>query len=129
MNQGFIKYLKALAFFSLAAALIYFLLNYFTLGTPLHLPKPWALFVFVVVLSALFHYGLLAYGSQDNRSFVRYYMSASTFKILIYVLVIVIVAIAKKELIKPFAVNFFVLYILFTVFEVFYLQKMYLTKK
>ena len=128
MPSEFIRFLKSLAVFSLVAAALYAALIYYTTGTSMYLPKSWGLFAFVILMTAAFHYGLLTIGNQDNRSFVRYYMSASTFKILIYVVIIIIVAFTQKALIKPFAVYFFVLYILFTAFEVMYLQKMYLKK-
>lgn len=129
MPSGFIHFLKSLGIFAVISAALYFALIYYTKNTAVELPKPWGLFGFVLLMTIAFHYGLLTMGNNDNRSFVRYYMSASTFKILIYVVIIVIVAFVNKAVIKPFAIHFFVLYILFTVFEVMYLQKMYLKKQ
>lgn len=118
-----IHYLKSLSIFLIAAALIYYLLNDFLDAAGYMLHKQWGLYVFFAVMALSFHAGLIYMGSEDNRAFVKYFMAASVIKILICVLVFVLFAVARPYQAKAFGIRFLVLYLLFMIFEVFYLQK------
>ena len=77
------------------------------------------------LLTAVFHGGLLYIGRDDAKAFIRFYMGASIFKILLFVVIFVFAGFLNPTMLKAFAVHFFLLYILFTSFEVMYLQKNY----
>jgi len=78
----------------------------------------WFLVAYFFIVTATFHYGLLKTTTGKPQIFVRYFMAATTFKLLIHLLVIVIYCMLFKSTAMPFVLSFFTLYILFSVFEV-----------
>src|SRR6476659_6105857 len=76
------------------------------------------LLVFFFLTTALFHYGLLSAARSSNRNIVTYYMLSTAFKLLLYFGIIIGYALLNKGKAVPFIVNFFTLYVFFTVFEV-----------
>lgn len=92
-------------------------------------PLSWALFGFFVVITALVHYILLRSGEGDPKAFVRMFMGLTTFKLFIFLVVIVLYAFANKALAVQFIIHFLVFYLLFTTFEVALLYKHFLPKR
>jgi hypothetical protein len=78
----------------------------------------WALLVYFVLLTLLFHVGLVQTSKGRPQVFIRYYMASTTFKLLLHMGVIVIYAIFNKEDAIRFITSFLVFYIIFTAFEV-----------
>ena len=78
----------------------------------------WGLVLFFTVTTAAFHYGLISSSEKGNRNVVRYYMLSTAVKLMLYFLIMVGYSMVRPAETIPFVSNFFVLYILFTVFEV-----------
>jgi len=84
----------------------------------LYFEQVFFLLVFFFLTTALFHYGLLSAARSSNRNIVTYYMLSTAFKLLLYFGIIIGYALLNKGKAVPFIVNFFTLYVFFTVFEV-----------
>jgi hypothetical protein len=76
------------------------------------------LFLLFYVIGALVHFVLLRITSLNPRKFVSYFMLATFFKLMNYLIVILVYVLYVKEGILPFILSFFILYIIYTVFEV-----------
>jgi len=81
-------------------------------------------FPFMVILfaglTALFHVGLVRSGKKGNQVFVRYYMGATTFKLFLLMAVIIVYAFFIELDTRSFIIIFFLLYVIYTSFEVSY---------
>jgi hypothetical protein len=116
-------YLKSLLVFVIAAWVIYYFMDGFFINSGYAMQKPWGLFMFFTAMILAFHIGLIYMGTVDDKAFVKYFMAASVIKILICILVFILFAVAKPMETKAFAMRFILLYALFMIFEIFYLQK------
>jgi hypothetical protein len=74
--------------------------------------------IFFTVLTAAFHSGLARTAKTGTKNFIRYYMTATAVKLLLYIAVIVIYAVINKPGVMAFALCFLLHYCAFTVFEV-----------
>jgi len=117
MQRDFLNFLKAILVFSLLiAGLIYWSSLTFFAGKINHIT--WLLFGYINVLILLFHAGLLRAARGKPQAFVRYYMGATTFKLLIHIVVILLYCLFNRSEAVRFIVTFLIFYILFTGFEV-----------
>jgi len=112
--QHFILWLTLLSF---VLALLVFLLDRFLPSGILSPALPYLLILFYVI-TAVVHYVLLKITVLNPRKFVGYFMLATFLKLLNYLIVIVVYVFIVKEGILSFVLSFFVLYIIYTVFEV-----------
>lgn len=78
----------------------------------------WGLLFYFTVLTLLFHLGLEMASKGKAQAFIRFYMGATSFKLMIHLGVILVFAFSYKTLAVPFIVSFIVFYFLFTAFEV-----------
>lgn len=78
----------------------------------------WQILAYFSVLSFSFHYGLVKSSTGRPQNFIRYYMAATTFKLLIHLGVILVYSMTHKEKAIPFIISFMIAYALFTTFEV-----------
>jgi hypothetical protein len=92
-------------------------------------PLSWVLLGFFVVITATMHFILLRSGQGDPKAFVRMFMGLTTFKLFIFLLVIVAYAFTHKATAVSFILHFLVFYLLFTTFEVVLLYKHFLPKR
>ncbi|MGL5890830.1 MAG: hypothetical protein ACRC3B_13135 [Bacteroidia bacterium] len=92
-------------------------------------PLSWVLLCFFVVVTALVHYILLRSAQGDPKAFVRMFMGLTTFKLFIFLLVIVAYAFTHKATAVAFILHFLVFYLLYTSFEVVLLYKHFLPKR
>lgn len=81
----------------------------------------WVIPVFYFMIYAAFHYGLLM-SATDGQGFVRYYMAATFFKLLILVAIIITYTLFNKDNATAFVINFMFTYFAFMTFEVIYLR-------
>lgn len=77
----------------------------------------WWLPVFIAVVTAFLHSGLLQ-RKENNKAFIRFYMGSTGIRLFIYLTTIIVVAMVNKQVALPFALCFFFFYICFTAFEV-----------
>lgn len=74
--------------------------------------------IYFLLLTAIFHFGLVKASSGKPALFIRYYMAATSFKLLIHMMLLVVLALFYKAEIVRLTVTFLVFYLFFTVFEV-----------
>jgi len=94
-----------------------------------YLPVLPFLLLFFVATSVLIHAYQLKLAKKDFAKFTRSNMLITFFKLVLYSAVAVIYMVADKENARVFVICFMVLYLIFTVFEVFSLIKIPNSKK
>jgi phosphatidylglycerophosphate synthase len=86
-------------------------------------------FVFVYLIATnLVHAYFLKNANSKGSRFNSQYMAASFLKMFFYLIVAIVFVILNKEIAKPFLINFLVLYVIFTIFEVYEISKAVRTK-
>lgn len=83
-----------------------------------YLPVFWILFSVISLFTALFHYSVLQVGNKELTKFSSKFMTFAGIKMIIYLIIIVIYVFSFPEKAKFFLISFFILYMLYTVFEV-----------
>lgn len=86
-------------------------------------PAPWVLVVFFFIMAMGFYAGLLYSAEGNPKGFVRFYMAGTFVKLLIFFAVIIFFGLMKPAAAQGFIFNFFVVYLIFMVFEVGYLYR------
>jgi hypothetical protein len=94
-----------------------------------YLPVLPFLLLFFAATSVLIHAYQLKLAKKDFAKFTRSNMLITFFKLVLYSAVAVIYMVADKENARVFVICFMVLYLIFTVFEVFSLIKIPNSKK
>jgi hypothetical protein len=94
-----------------------------------YLPALPFLLLFFAATSVLIHAYQLKLAKKDFAKFTRSNMLITFFKLVLYSAVAVIYMVADKENARVFVICFMVLYLIFTVFEVFSLIKIPNSKK
>ena len=79
----------------------------------------WWMLGYFFLLTAAFHWGLVAASKGNPQAFIRYYMGATSFKLLIHLGVLVLYAFFYGEHVVRFIVTFLFGYVLFPGLEVF----------
>jgi hypothetical protein len=83
----------------------------------------WWLLVFFGLITFLFHWGITRATQSRPQVFVRYYMGATTLKLMLNLVIIVVYALLHRDLAVSFIITFMIFYFLFTVFEVIFTWK------
>jgi len=83
----------------------------------------WALWGFFVVSTAAIHYVLVKISEKNPKLFVGYFMGITAVKLFGYLIIITIYALLKREAALGFTMQFLVLYLLYSGFEVVMLMK------
>ena len=83
-----------------------------------YLPVFWILFGIITVFTAGFHYSVLLVSEKETSKFTSKFMMVSGIKMIIYLIIIVYYAFSFPEKASIFLISFFILYLLYTVFEV-----------
>ncbi len=110
------KYIIRLLIFSLLIAILAFAL-YATVLSRFYLPvMPWVL-LFFVLISLATHYILIKAGESRITKFSTSFMGVTSIKLFLYLIFIVVYLINDKSNALVFVISFFILYLLFTVFE------------
>lgn len=78
----------------------------------------WVIQLFMVVLMAYLYRGLLRAGEKGNQHFVRYFMGTTALKLFLFMIILVGYALMNKETAVAFILHFFVMYLLYTIFEI-----------
>jgi L-asparagine transporter-like permease len=117
MAQDLRTFYLRLSLFTIVVALVYYGIRQLGFTLLDHPAFPFVL-VFFALTTAGFHLGLVKAEARGNQQFVRFYMGATTAKLLLYMVVIVIYAFLVDENTRIFLIDFFLLYLLYTSFEV-----------
>ena len=78
----------------------------------------WAIYFYFVVVTVLFHFGLLRSSEGRPQIFVRYYIGTTTFKLMLHLGILVLYSLFNKPDAMRFIFTFMIFYFLFTAFEV-----------
>lgn len=115
--QNHKKFFFVLIIFSAA---VYFLFRFLQPSIPerFYFKDYWWLVLFFAAATTVFHTGLIRNFNKSHREVVRYYMMATAVKLFVYIGLFVGYALINRPQSLPFIITFFLLYILFTVFEV-----------
>jgi hypothetical protein len=117
MTKKYGKFILKLFILSLIAGLTAYLLDLAVPEGIITNVYPYLILLFLII-SAMVHYVLLRISELNPRKFVGYFMLATTLKLLIYLVVVFIYVLLVKSGILQFILAFFILYIIYTVFEV-----------
>ncbi len=115
--KPFVNFLVRLLLYSLAIALLFYF-------TEPHLPAKVAFFNFwwiqvVVILATIaFHYGLTRSVKSGGQAFVRYFMGATSLKLMVFMMVMIVYGLVNRESAFGFILHFFMFYLFYTIFEV-----------
>lgn len=83
-----------------------------------YLPIFWVILALIAILTALFHYSIIQVKEKGVTKFSTRFMMVSGVKMIIYLALIVSYVFSNSEKATPFLISFFVLYLIYTVFEV-----------
>ncbi len=78
----------------------------------------WMIYVYFIVLTILFHYGIVRTAKSRPQVFIRYYMGATTIKLLFHLGIIIFYSFFHRTEAVLFIITFMIMYLLFTAFEV-----------
>jgi hypothetical protein len=112
------NFLRNLAIFSGITGLIIGVLAYFT-GDALVHPYIWFIFGFFILITAGTFYITRLGISYDNDNFQLYYFGSMGFRMILCIGVVFVYVFMFSENELQFVLNFFVLYFLFTGFEIY----------
>ena len=126
--QAFKKFVfRELIFAGILAAIAYVLFQ-----TALHeyyLPVFWVLFGIITVFTAVFHLSILQVSDKNSAKFSSKFMMVSGIKMIVYLMLIVYYAFSFPEKARIFLISFFILYMLYTIFEVILIVNYFKKKK
>jgi len=125
--NAFRKFLIRELIFALIIAIISYVL-FQTVLKEYYLPVFWLLFGIITIFTAVFHLSVLQVSDKSSAKFSSKFMMVSGIKMIVYLMLIVYYAFSFPEKAKTFLISFFILYLLYTVFEVFLIVR-YLKKK
>jgi len=116
MKSPYIAFLKNLLIFSLIIVIIYIVLSYLLPVTWFSMALPF-LFPFFIATTLISYHVLLKSLHRRFSKFVNRFMGATAIKLLWYLAVMVTYILIFRYDAIPFAINFFILYLCFTIFE------------
>jgi hypothetical protein len=117
MAQTYRSFLLRLFIFSLVIGLVVLLL-YLFLPPEIVSPSLPYLVIYFFIITAAVHYALVRSTAYSARRFVSYFMLATFVKFFIYIVTVFAYAYFNRSDLLPFVISFFILYILYTIFEV-----------
>ncbi len=117
MKSVYLNFLKRIIIFSVAFALICFIVGYFLPYESITPALPY-LFLFFLSVTLVVHYVLLKASEKRFSKFTTYFMLATFLKLMLYIAVLLIYVLLNRSDAIPFIITFFILYIFYTVFEV-----------
>lgn len=116
MKAPYISFLKNLLIFSLIIVTIYIVLSYLLPVTYFSVALPF-LFPFYIGTSLISYHFLLKSLHKRFSKFVNRFMGTTAIKLLWYMVVMVSYILIFRTDAVPFSINFFILYICYTIFE------------
>jgi hypothetical protein len=86
-------------------------------------PGFWQIQIFMIAVALVSHAGLERAGLKGNQYFVRQFMATTGLKLFLYMIVMVGFAVLNREMAVGFIVHFFMMYLLYSVFEIAFIYK------
>ncbi|MBB6609797.1 hypothetical protein H7F15_01990 [Pontibacter sp. Tf4] len=112
------NFIKKLGLYSVVIGLLVGALQFYTGNQLVHV-HVWWLFGFMIVVTALTFYVSRLGVSYDNDNFQLYYFGSMGFRMILSIALIFVYVFLYSENELQFVLNFFVLYFLFTGFEIY----------
>lgn len=78
----------------------------------------WVIQLVMILATLLFHYGLTRSAKSGGQAFVRYFMGATSVKLMIFMMVMIVYGLINKDAAFAFILHFFFFYFLYTIYEV-----------
>ena len=122
MRKELFGFLKAISIFSLITTALLFVASVALPAGKINAVSWWVL-IYFILLTIIFHAGLLKSSQGKPQVFIRYYMGATTFKLIIHVMAILLYSLFNRNDAVRFIITFLIFYILFTAFETVYAVK------
>lgn len=116
MKTPYISFLKNLLVFSLIIVIIYIVTSYLLPATYFSVALPF-LFPFYIGTTLISYHFMLKSLHRRFSKFVNQFMAGIAIKLLWYMIIMVSYILIFRADALPFAINFFILYICYTVFE------------
>lgn len=113
----FKKFIFSEIIFTVIVAAIALLL-FKTVLSAFYLPVFWFLIGIIALLTAIFHYSIIQIQDEGASKFANRFMMVSGIKMMIYLAIITSYSFLFPEKAKVFLITFFILYILYTFFEI-----------
>lgn len=119
--------IREIVFAAILAIVAYVLFQ--TILKDYYLPVFWILFGVISIITAIFHYSVLQVGNKELSKFSSKFMMFAGIKMIIYLFIIVLFVFSFPDKAKFFLISFFILYLLYTVFEVILILNYFKKKK
>jgi hypothetical protein len=115
LKNSLTKFFVNTLVFSLALSVVAYVVS---MTTDIIRPHVYYILLYFFLVTFIFHYGLVTSLKGRPQQFIRYFMGATTMKLLIHITAVVIYALLNRADAINFILSFFVVYIVFTVYEV-----------
>jgi hypothetical protein len=83
----------------------------------------WQIYLYFTILTILFHYGIVMSTRSRPQVFVRYYMAATTIKLLLNLGIIVVYSVLHRDMAVRFIITFMIMYFIFSIFEMIFVMR------
>ena len=117
MKSLFKAFFKQLVIYTVVIMAVGFALSYF-LPAGIITPTMPFLVIFFLIMTSLVHWYLLRSLDSKPGKFINTFLATTTIKLLLYMTIILVYVFVNKHDAISFAITFFLLYILYTVFEI-----------
>lgn len=118
MNMVLLRFWGLLALYSLIVFLIMEVMERYLFPVQWVYSQRFLIQSFMMLVTALMLFGLLRAASRSGGAFIRFAMGASAIKLFLFISIMVVFGIIDRSNAVAFILNFFVLYLFYTVFEV-----------
>lgn len=118
MNPALLRFWGLLALYSMTVFLIMELLERYLFPVQWVYAQRFLIQAFMMLVTAFILFGLLRAASRSGGAFIRFAMGASAIKLFLFITIMVIFGVLDRSNAVAFILNFFVLYLFYTIFEV-----------
>ena len=115
-------FLLKLFLFSLFIAIAMFCWNHFA-SEKFYVKDIWFVFGFFILATSAVHYRMIVAEKKKPAQFINSYMAVTGIKLFLFLLIILVYCLLNRTNAINFAIGFFVLYFLFSAFEVIALMR------
>ena len=119
---SFKGFLSGLLLYSLVIAIIFYFVEP-TLSDKVVYKPFWIIQIIMIVSNLIFHFGMSRAAKAGGQAFIRYFMGATSAKLMVFLMIIVVYGLLNKGNSFGFILHFLVFYLLYTVFEVYFAYK------
>ncbi len=113
----FVNFLIRLMLYSLVIGLLFFFAEPY-LPAKVAFPGYWWIQLIIICVTIGFHYGLTRSVKAGGQTFIRYFMGATSLKLMVFMMVMIVYGLLNKESAFGFILHFFIFYLFYTIFEV-----------